>query len=204
MFCCREEFVPSIKLANMIKLLKVIAFIHLVIVVLDIFLFQTNLFFLFLFQLMVIIISTCSKRYGCFMIVLIIYFMYIYKIFERAIQGFLVGINDGSKAMSFCFRVFLSVFEVFCIFFTFQLYKQSKHEYRINKGIIQDDRVPIQVNENENENNDEYNNEYNNDNNDDEMNYNNEEANNENDNQDENQPFQEHDNADENAGNNNQ
>ena len=190
MFCCREEFVPSIKLANMIKLLKVIAFIHLVIVVLDIFLFKTNLFFLFLFQLMVIIISTCSKRYGCFMIVLIIYFMYIYKIFERAIQGFLVGINDGSKAMSFCFRVFLSVFEVFCIFFTFQLYKQSKHEYRINKGIIQDDRVPIQVNENEN--------------NDDEMNYNNEEANNENDNQDENQPFQEHDNADENAGNNNQ
>ena len=136
------------------------------------------------------------------MIVLIIYFMYIYKIFERAIQGFLVGINDGSKAMSFCFKVFLSVFEVFCIFFTFQLYKQSKHEYRINKGIIQDDRVPIQVNENEN--NDEYNNEYNNDNNDDEMNYNNEEANNENDNQDENQPFQEHDNADENAGNNNQ
>ena len=138
------------------------------------------------------------------MIVLIIYFMYIYKIFERAIQGFLVGINDGSKAMSFCFKVFLSVFEVFCIFFTFQLYKQSKHEYRINKGIIQDDRVPIQVNQNENENNDEYNNEYNNDNNDDEMNYNNEEANNENDNQDENQPFQEHDNADENAGNNNQ
>ena len=136
------------------------------------------------------------------MIVLIIYFMYIYKIFERAIQGFLVGINDGSKAMSFCFGVFLSVFEVFCIFFTFQLYKQSKHEYRINKGIIQDDRVPIQVNENEN--NDENNNEYNNDNNDDEMNYNNEEANNENDNQDENQPFQEHDNADENAGNNNQ
>ena len=204
MFCCREEFVPSIKLANMIKLLKVIAFIHLVIVVLDIFLFKTNLFFLFLFQLMVIIISTCSKRYGCFMIVLIIYFMYIYKIFERAIQGFLVGINDGSKAMSFCFKVFLSVFEVFCIFFTFQLYKQSKHEYRINKGIIQDDRVPIQVNQNENENNDEYNNEYNNDNNDDEMNYNNEEANNENDNQDENQPFQEHDNANENAGNNNQ
>ena len=128
--------------------------------------------------------------------------MYIYKIFERAIEGFLVGINDGSKAMSFCFKVFLSVFEVFCIFFTFQLYKQSKHEYRINKGIIQDDRVPIQVNENEN--NDEYNNEYNNDNNDDEMNYNNEEENNENDNQDENQPFQEHDNADENAGNNKQ
>ena len=194
MFCCRESLVPSIKLANMIKLFKIIGYIHFAIIILDIFLFKTFLFLLFLMQFFFIQFSIYSKGYSYFIMVILIILLYIYKIFESSVQDFLVGINDGSKAMSFCFKVFLVVFEIFCIFLTFQLYKQSKHEYRIIVGLAPDDRVYILPNDNNNGNNNE-----NNNNND----YNGE-ANNENNNQDEIQPFQEHENADANGGNNNQ
>ena len=173
--CCIEAIVPSVKLAKMLNFFKVIGFIHFAIIILDLFLFQTNIFLLFAMQLVIMLFCICRKEFGCFLILILILLMYIYRFIEGAISNFLSGIKDGSRDLDFGFRVFLCIFEIFCIFYTFQMYKQAKHEYRIQLGIIPDDRVQIQDNENAMAG---LNNGYN------------EEGNNQNNNQDEFQPFQ--------------
>ena len=177
MNCCGEVLVPSIKLAKMLNFFKVIGFIHFAIIILDLFLFKTSLFILIALQLVVLFFCICRKEFGFFLLFILIILMNIYRFIELTISNFLSGIKDGSKDMIFGFRVFLCIFQIFCIFYSFQLYKQSKHEYRIVLGIIPDDRVQIQVNENDMV-------ELNNGNN--------EEGNNQNNNQEEFQPFQGH------------
>ena len=41
----------------------------------------------------------------------------------------------------FCFFVFIAVFELFCIFISFQAYKQSKQEYRIKFGYAEGENI---------------------------------------------------------------
>ena len=136
MFCCKEVIEPSIKLSKMVKLLKIIGFLHYPLIVLDIFLFETNYFIVLFFQLVVLYFSICRKDYGWFVIVIIIYLIFMYELIEGGVRKFLLGINDDSKTLPFCFNIFLLVFEIFCLFLTFQLYKQSKHEMRIKLGFI--------------------------------------------------------------------
>ena len=107
------------------------------------------------------------------------YLIFFITFIESVIAKFKEGINTGKNPITFCYRVFASVFELFCIFYLFQIYKQSKHEMRIKLGFIPDDREQIQI--------DEDNNGFNNNNNEEDN-----VDNNNNNNQDEFQPFQGH------------
>ena len=136
MFCCGEAIHPSIKLSKMITLLKVIGFLHFPIILLDIFLFKTTYFIVLFIQLAFLSFSICTKDYGWFLIAIIIYLIFLYELIEGGVRKFLLGINDDSRTLTFCLNIFLIVFEIFCIFLTFQIYKQSKHEMRIYLGFI--------------------------------------------------------------------
>ena len=175
--CCIEVIEPSIKLSKMLTLLKALIFFQLPLVFLDIFLFKTTFYIRFLSQLPVIFLGICTKNYGNFLMGVLVYLIFFITFIESVIAKFKEGINTGKNPVTFCYRVFASVFEFFCTFYLFQIYKQSKHEMRIKLGFIPDDREQIQIDEDNNRfNNNEEDNVDNNNNN----------------NQDEFQPFQGH------------
>ena len=219
MFCCKPSLEPSIKLTKFLNLLKIIGFIHYVLVILDIFIFETNYFILLFFQLAIIHISICKKDYGWFLIVMIIYLFYIYEFIESVVRYFILGINDNNMTLPFCFNVFIIIFEIFGLFLTFQTYKQAKHEMRIKLGFIpnpneiqqnrrdEEDIVRLYNEDDEEENSDINDDEDNNIINDDGYNDINKEENNENkeENKDNNNKEGNNDNMNEgNNGNNNQ
>ena len=178
--CCRESLEPSIKLSKMINLLKVIAIVYFVLIIADIFLFKTSLFFLLLFQLLVLLFTILKKDYGYFLFFILICLMYILQYLENVVKRFKYGINHGGElALAFCYSVLLFVLQVFSIFYTYKIYKQAKHEMKIKLGYIQDDQERVQVFENNEEVENGEGNQNNNENN-------------ENNNQGEFQPFQGH------------
>ena len=111
--CCRESLEPSIKLSKMINLLKVIAFVYFVLIIADIFLFKTSLFFLLLFQLLLLLFTILKKDYGYFLFFILICLMYILQYLENVVKRFKYGINHGGElALAFCYSVLLFYFIV--------------------------------------------------------------------------------------------
>ena len=179
---CREVIEPSIKLSKMVNLLKILGLLHFLLILGDLFLFKTGMFFFLLVQFLFLLISIVTKHFGQYLLFILICFFDAYTFFQNLGAWFQVGFYKGDKPAPFCFLVFLFIFEIFCIFFTFQAYKQSKHEYRIKLGFPPEEGIQMNDNfvHNNNDDNNEGNNEEGNDNN------------NENNNQGGFQPFQGH------------
>ena len=55
--CCKEVIEPSVKLARMVTLLKILEFLYFALVVLDLFVLVTGIFFMLIFQLIFLFIE---------------------------------------------------------------------------------------------------------------------------------------------------
>ena len=132
--CCKEVIEPSVKLARMVTLLKVLGFLHFFLIIIDLFLFGTGIFFFMLIQFLVLLIGISSKHFGQYLFFILICFFNIYLCFSTIGAWFQVGFYKSDSSVSFCFLVFILIFEIFCIHVIFQTYKQAKHEYRIKMG----------------------------------------------------------------------
>ena len=120
-------------------------------------------------------------------------FIMIYGFLKNILVSFQIGDYKNHNYSAFGFLTFLFMFKIFCVYVAFQVYKQSKHEYRIKLGFAPEDNINGNNDEN-NENlindnnfNDEDNNNIEGNNN---ANNNNNEDNNVNNNQDEFAPLQ--------------
>ena len=56
--------------------------------------------------------------------------------FDYLGRWFQLGFYENHNSFLFCYLVFTTVFEIFCIYAVFQCYKQSKYEYRIKYGYV--------------------------------------------------------------------
>ena len=147
--CCREVIEPSVKLAKMVTLLKILGIVHFVIILGDLFLFGTGLFFFLLIQFLALLLGITSKHFGQYMFFILICIFNAYSCFQSVGAWFQVGFYKKDKALSFGFMVFFIIFEIFCIFVIFQVYKQAKHEYRIKMGYAPNDN-DARINDNNN------------------------------------------------------
>ena len=134
--CCKEVVEPSIKLARMIRLLKIIAFLHFVIIIGDIFLFGTGFYFALLIQFLALLISISSKHFGQYLYIILLCFINTFATFRSIGAWFQIGFYKEDKPVLFGFEIFILVFEIFFIYVLFQVYKQAKHEFRIKMGYI--------------------------------------------------------------------
>ena len=132
--CCREVIEPSLKLGRLIAFLKFVVFIHFFLVLVDLFIINTGFFFLLFIQILVLLIGISSKHFSQFLIFILICFFNFSLIFQTLGSWFQVGFYKNDSSFAFCFFVFMFVFELFCIFISFQAYKQSKQEFRIKFG----------------------------------------------------------------------
>ena len=168
--CCKEVIEPSLKLGRMLSLLKCLVFIHFFLVFSDLFIFESGYFFIMSAQILLIFTGLSSKHFSHYLLSILLCIFNLFLVFQNLGRWAQVGFYKNDNSLTFCFFVFLLVFEIFCIFFFFQLYKQSKHEYRIKYGYAEGENggdgnnENIQdLNDNLNENNN--NNNINNDNN---------------------------------------
>ena len=146
-----EIIQPSVKLARMVTLLIVLAFVHFALVLGDIFFFGTSIFFLLLLQFLFLLIGIATKYFGFHSYFNAFCFITIYSCIIKLGARFQIVFYKKGDPVSFCFLSFLLIFQIFCIYVMFQTYKQSKHEYRIKYGYIDPD-------EGLNENNEQINN----------------------------------------------
>ena len=147
--CCREVIEPSIKLARMVTLLKILGFIHFALIIGDLFIFGTGIFFFLLIQFLVLLIGISSKHFGQLLFFILICFFNIYLCIGTIGAWFQVGFYKNDSSLAFGFLVFILIFEIFCIYVIFQTYKQAKHEYRIKLGYApEDNQNNFQMNEN--------------------------------------------------------
>ena len=160
--CCREVIEPSIKLARMVTLLKILGFIHFALIIGDLFIFGTGIFFFLLIQFLVLLVGISSKHFGQLVLFILICFFNIYLCVGTIGAWFQVGFYKNDSSVAFGFLAFILIFEIFCIYVIFQTYKQAKHEYRIKLGFApEENQNNFQMNDNleglnnnnENENN---------------------------------------------------
>ncbi len=157
--CCKEVIEPSVKLSKIVSLLKIIAFAHFFIIVGDLFIFGTGFFFFLLFQFIVLLISISSKHFGHYLFFILVSSFNTYMIIELIGIWLQVGFYANQNMVSFCFLVFILIFEIFSICVIYTTYKQSKHEYRISFGfapgeaVHQNDNIEQLNNIDNNENN---------------------------------------------------
>ena len=151
-YCCKEEIEPSLTLKRMLSFLKVVLFLHFVIISFDFLITQTGFSFYLIMQVIVFSFGLCTKHFGHFLYFIL--FLYLYIIFLIYILG---GFSSSDSKFIFCFYVFLLVFEIFCVYVVFQVYKQAKHEYRNQYGFNADN--DDEENNNDNDNNNKNNNE---------------------------------------------
>ena len=149
--CCREVLEPSIKLAKMVNLLKIIGFFHFALILGDLFLFGTGVFFFLLVQFLFLIMSVTTKHFGQYLLFILICLFNTYTCIQKIGARFQTGFSKRDKTAPFGFLVFLVIFEIFCNYSIFQAYKQSKHEYRLKLGFPPEEG--LQMNDNVNENN---------------------------------------------------
>ncbi len=151
--CCKEEIEPSLTLKRMISFLKVVLFLHFVIIFFDFFIIQTGFYFYLFFQVIVLSFGLCTKHFGHFLY--FIFFLYFYIIFLIYILGgaFQTGFSNSDSKFLFCYFVFMLVFEIFCVYVVFQVYKQAKHEFRNQYGFNADNDDEENNNDNDNNNN---------------------------------------------------
>ena len=148
--CCREVLEPSIKLSKMVNLLKILGFCHFALILGDLFLFGTGIFFFLLFHFLFLIMSITTKHFGQYLLFILICIFNTYTCLQKIGAKFQIGFTKRDKTSSFGFLVFLFIFEVFNIYSIFQAYKQSKHEYRLKLGFPPEEG--FQMNDNVNEN----------------------------------------------------
>ena len=148
--CCREVLEPSIKLSKMVNLLKILGFCHFALILGDLFLFGTGIFFFLLFQFLFLIMSITTKHFGQYLLFILICIFNTYTCLQKIGAKFQIGFTKRDKTSSFGFLVFLFIFEVFNIYSIFQAYKQSKYEYRLKLGFPPEEG--FQMNDNVNEN----------------------------------------------------
>ena len=132
--CCRDEIQPSLTLKRMLTLLKIILIIHVLIIMVDILFVQSFISLMLIGQILMSIITFCTKHFGYYLYIIICLFLVIYGMIYIIGACFQTGFALESNKVKFCFYVFILVFEIFFIYVIFQLYKQSKHEYRIQYG----------------------------------------------------------------------
>ena len=109
--CCREVIEPSLKLGRIIMFLKFIAFIHFIFIVADIFIIDTGFFFLLFVQILTLLIGISSKSYSQFLIFILVCFFNIDILFQTLGIWFQVGFYKNDNPLTFCFLVFILVFE---------------------------------------------------------------------------------------------
>ena len=134
MNCCREVIEPSVKLGRMITFLKLIIVVYFFLIIVDLFLFETGFFFMILIQILVLFIAISSKHFAHFLLFILMSFLDFLMYFDYVGRWFQIGFYERQNSFVFCFLVFISIFQIFCIYVAFQLYKQSKQEYRIKYG----------------------------------------------------------------------
>ena len=139
--CCKEVIEPSIKLGRLISFLKFIVFIHFMIIFIELFLIETGFFFLLFIQILVLLVGISSKHFAQFLLLILVCFFNFILIFQTLGSWFQVGFYKNDNSFVFCFFVFIAVFELFCIFISFQAYKQSKQEYRIKFGYAEGENI---------------------------------------------------------------
>ena len=139
--CCREIMEPSIKFARMITLLKILGFINVPIVLSDIFIFGTGFFIYLLIQLLALLIGISSKYFGYYLFFILYGILIIGSCLGEIGTCLQIGDYNGQNYLSFGFISFIFIFEIFCIYVIFQVYKQSKHEFRINFGYAPEDNI---------------------------------------------------------------
>ncbi len=132
--CCKEVIEPSIKLARMVTLLKIVAFIHGFLIILDLFIIETGFFFLLFVQSLVLLIGISSKSFSHYLLYILICFFNFFMTIQTLGCWFQIGFYKNDSSFAFSFFVFILVFEIFCIYIVFQSYKQSKQEYREKYG----------------------------------------------------------------------
>ena len=137
--CCKEVIEPSVKLSRIVSLLKIIAFAHFFIIIGDLFIFGTGFFFFLLFQFLVLLVSISSKHFGHYLFFILVSLFNLYMIIELIGIWFQVGFYSNQSSVSFCFLIFILIFEFFSITVIFRTYKQSKQEYRISFGYAQEE-----------------------------------------------------------------
>ncbi len=156
--CCKEEIEPSLTLKRMISFLKFVVFLHFVIITFDFLIAQTGFYLLFIFQVIVFSFGICKKHFGYFLYFIMFLYFYIFLLFYILIEPFQTGLSSSDSKFIFCFYVFLLVFEIFCVYAVFQVYKQAKYEYRNQYGFNADNDDEENNNDNDNNNNNNNNN----------------------------------------------
>ena len=131
---CNEVIEPSVKLSKMMRILKFYALIHVLLAISDIIFFKVNIFINLFINFLCIIISIKSKNFGSHILVIILCLMIIPILIQligaRIIGGYIKFKDD----ISFYFLTFMLIFEIFCVYLMFQVYKQSKYEYKSAYG----------------------------------------------------------------------
>ena len=136
MNCCREVIEPSLKLGRMITFLKTIIFMHFFLIMIDLLVIETGFFFLLLVQILILFIGISSKHFSHFLLFILMCFFNLYMFIDYLGRWFQYGFYESQSSFVFGYLVFITVFEVFCIYIIFQAYKQSKQEYRIKYGYV--------------------------------------------------------------------
>ena len=148
--CSREVMEPSIKLSRMITLLKILAFIHVALIVADFFIEDFGKSFSLLVELIALMVGISSKFFAHYLSFIFLDFIIIGYYLIRILICFQRGDFEDHNYFAFGFISFILMFEIFCVYVVFQVYKQSKHEYRIKFGFAPEDNI----NGNNDQNND--------------------------------------------------
>ena len=162
--CCKEVIEPSIKLDRMIKFLKTLYIFHIIIILIDIMAIQSDFIFCLFIQETFLIIGISSKYFAHYLIYINICIINLYYIFQKLGIWAQKGFYKNNNIYLFCFYSFILIFEIFCIYVLFQAYKQSKYEYKIKLGYVNEENENIPNNQHFQENNRENNNDNINDN----------------------------------------
>ena len=123
--------------------------------------FQSDFIFCLFIQEIFLIIGISSKYFVHYLIFIIICILNLYYDIQIlglwAQKGFYKN-NKKNNIYLFGFYSFILIFEIFCIYVLFQAYKQSKYEYKIKLGYVNNQNENSQNNPNFQENNVENNN----------------------------------------------
>ena len=151
--CCRDEIEPSLTLKRMMSLLKLILAVHFFIMIIDMFYIGTGFSFYLFCQVIVNLLALCTKHFGHFLYIIIFIGLCILLLVYTLGVWFQRGFAFYNNEVIFCFYVFILVFEISCGYVDFQIYKQAKHEFRIQYGFIGGDNDEENNNNNDNEEN---------------------------------------------------
>ena len=136
--CCKEVIEPSIKLGRMVTLSKILACFHFILILVDLFIVDTGIFFLMFIQFIILLVGISTKSFSHYLLFILNCFVNIFIIFQALGTWFQIGFYKNDNSIVFSFFVFLFVFEIFCIYVIFQSYKQSKQEYREKYGFAEE------------------------------------------------------------------